>query len=144
MNIGQAAAASGVSAKMIRYYEDTGFIPAAARSKSGYRVYTEADVHTLRFIHRARNLGFSMEDIQRLLALWQDKSRASAEVKTLALEHVDGLRQKISDLQALRQSLVHLAAHCHGDHRPECPILDEISGGEVSVALHRRQRASRV
>ena len=128
MNIGEAAAASGVTAKTIRYYEGTGFIPSAARTAAGYRIYSEADVHTLRFIRRARDLGFSTEEIRRLLALWQDKSRASAEVKQLALEHIEAFRVKIAHLQDLRRALLDLAANCHGDHRPECPILNDLAG----------------
>jgi MerR family copper efflux transcriptional regulator len=128
VNIGEAAAASGVTAKTIRYYEGTGFIPSAARTKAGYRVYSEADVHTLRFIRRARDLGFSTEEIRRLLALWQDRSRASAEVKALAMEQIEAFRLKIAHLRELRQALLNLAEHCNGDHRPGCPILSDLAG----------------
>ncbi|MEP5975666.1 MAG: Cu(I)-responsive transcriptional regulator [Nitratireductor sp.] len=128
MNIGEAAAASGVTAKTIRYYEGTGFIASAARTAAGYRIYSEADVHTLRFIRRARDLGFSTDEIRRLLALWQDKSRASAEVKELALEHIEAFRVKIAHLQDLHQALLDLAANCNGDNRPECPILNDLAG----------------
>lgn len=128
MNIGVTAAASSVSAKMIRYYESIELIPSAVRSEAGYRVYSEAEVHTLRFIHRARELGFSIADIRRLLALWQDKNRPSAEVKAIALEYIEELQKKAVSLQAVRDSLEHLAARCHGDDRPECPILDDLSG----------------
>ena len=123
MNIGQAARATGVSAKMIRYYEEVGLIPAAGRTRAGYRVYSERDLHLLRFIRRARDLGFSMADISELLALWADRGRHSADVKRLALDHVAGLRRRISELQAMADTLEHLAARCHGDDRPDCPIL---------------------
>lgn len=126
MNIGQAAEASGVSAKMIRYYEQIGLIEPPARSHSGYRVYAEPNVHTLRFVRRARSLGFSVEETGALLALWRDRSRASADVKTLALKHVADLEEKAAALQAMAATLRHLASHCHGDQRPDCPILDKI------------------
>ncbi len=126
MNIGQAAEASGVSAKMIRYYEQIGLIEPPARSQSGYRVYAEPNVHTLRFVRRARSLGFSVEETAALLALWRDRSRASADVKTLALKHVAELEEKAAALQAMAATLRHLASHCHGDQRPDCPILDTI------------------
>lgn len=129
MNIGEAARASGVSAKMIRYYEATGLIGRAARTGSGYRDYGMADIHTLRFIRRARELGFSMESIAELLGLWQDRSRHSADVKRIALGHADALRQKISDLEAMAATLTRLAEHCHGDDRPDCPILDDLAAG---------------
>lgn len=126
MNIGEAAAASGVSAKMIRHYESIGLL-TAARSGNGYRVYAERDVALLRFIRHARDLGFPLEDIRRLLALWQDRGRASAEVKRLALAHVDALESKADSLRSMAASLRHLAAHCHGDARPDCPILDDLA-----------------
>jgi len=126
MNIGQAAEASGVNAKMIRYYEQIGLIEPPARSHSGYRVYAEPNVHTLRFVRRARSLGFSVEETGSLLALWRDRSRASADVKTLALKHVAELEEKAAALQAMAATLRHLASHCHGDQRPDCPILDKI------------------
>jgi len=128
MNIGKAAAASGVSAKMIRYYESIGLIPAARRTDAGYRAYTEEDVHVLRFIRRARDLGFSVEGITGLLALWHDKGRASADVKRIALEHVATLERKIRELQGMADTLKALASHCHGDHRPDCPILADLDG----------------
>lgn len=127
MNIGQAARASGVSAKMIRYYERIGLIPAAARTDNGYRVYSDTDVHTLRFVRRSRDLGFSMDRIGQLVQLWQDRNRASAEVKRIALEHVDELDRKIAALRAMRDTLDHLARHCHGDERPDCPILEDLA-----------------
>jgi MerR family copper efflux transcriptional regulator len=126
MNIGQAAEASGVSAKMIRYYEQIGLIEPPARSQSGYRIYAEPNVHTLRFVRRARSLGFSVDETGALLALWRDRSRASADVKTLALKHVAELEEKAAALQAMAATLRHLASHCHGDQRPDCPILDKI------------------
>ena len=128
MNIGEAAKASGVSAKMIRHYEENGFIPRAARTAAGYRVYGETDVHVLRFIRRARDLGFSLKETKRLLALWGDRRRASADVKRMALEHVGQIERKIAELQAMRNTLVDLAEHCRGDHRPGCPILEDLAG----------------
>lgn len=129
MNIGEAAAASGVSAKMIRYYEKNGLIRPAARTGSGaYRVYGEDDVHTLRFIRRARDLGFSVEEIGHLLQLWHNRSRASADVKSLALEKVAVLKARIAEMQSMMRSLEHLAETCHGDDRPHCPILDDLAG----------------
>lgn len=127
MNIGEAAAASGVSAKMIRYYESVGLIPAPARSEAGYRVYGEQEVHLLRFVRRARDLGFPVERIGRLLALWQDRSRASADVKRLALAHVEELERKARELQEMAATLKHLAATCHGDARPDCPIIEGLA-----------------
>jgi MerR family copper efflux transcriptional regulator len=127
MNIGQAAAASGITAKMIRHYESIGLIRPSARNQSGYRTYAEADVHTLRFIKRARSLGFSLEQIRELLSLWQDAGRASADVKTIALEHVAELQQRIAELSEMRDTLTHLAACCHGDQRPDCPILQGLA-----------------
>lgn len=129
MRIGEAAEASGVSAKMIRHYEAVGLLPAAARRESGYRDYAEGDVHALRFIRRARDLGFSLAEIAGLLALWGDRNRASAEVKRVALAHVEALEAKARDLSAMAATLRHLAAHCHGDARPDCPILEELAGG---------------
>ncbi len=127
LNIGNAARASGVSAKMIRHYEEAGLLPEARRTPSGYRVYREADVHRLRFVKRARDLGFSMREIGALLGLWSNRRRASADVKRLALAHIAGLEARIAELQAMRQALENLARHCHGDDRPECPILDDLA-----------------
>lgn len=129
LNIGKASAASGVSAKMIRYYEAIGLIPAAHRSDNGYRFYTDEDVHVLRFIRRARDLGFTVEDITELLALWHDQARASADVKRIAMEHVDTLKRKIAELQGMVTTLQSLAQHCHGDDRPDCPILGDLDLG---------------
>jgi MerR family copper efflux transcriptional regulator len=127
MNIGQAAHASGVSTKMIRYYESIGLIAAGARSEAGYRIYQEPQVHALRFVRQARRLGFAMEDIRKLLALWLDRERASAQVKTIALDHVAELDHRIGELTAMRDTLAHLAAHCHGDSRPDCPIIEGLA-----------------
>ena len=129
MNIGKAAAASGVSAKMIRYYESIDLLAAARRTEAGYRFYTDEDVHVLRFIRRARDLGFSMADIGELLALWQDQGRASADVKGIALAHVAALERKIAELQGMADTLRTLAAHCQGDARPDCPILTDLDAG---------------
>lgn len=140
MNIGEAARASGVSAKMIRYYEQTGLIAKAARSASGYRHYSADEVHTLRFIRRARDLGFSVEQIADLLALWRDRWRSSANVKAVALSHVAGLRAKIAELQAMVRTLEYLAAHCHGDDRPDCPILDDLAAAAEPAPLAQETR----
>ncbi|QRM34641.1 Cu(I)-responsive transcriptional regulator [Microvirga sp. VF16] len=134
MNIGQAAEASGVTAKMIRYYESIGLIEAPARTEAGYRVYGSHDIYALRFIKRARTLGFSIEETAGLLALWRDKSRASADVKAFALQHVHNLEAKIGELQAMTRTLRHLASHCHGDARPNCPILDDLATLEPDKA----------
>lgn len=145
MNIGEAAQASGVSAKMIRYYESIGLIPPAARSDAGYRHYTSREVHTLRFIRRARDLGFSIEAITRLLALWRDRARNSAEVKRVALDHVAELKHKIIELQQMVGTLEHLAHHCHGDNRPECPIIDELAAStEVPSATTPSRKKRRL
>lgn len=127
--IGEAARISGVSAKMIRHYESIGLIGAAQRTDAGYRVYSEQDARELQFIHRARALGFSLEQIGGLLALWQDKHRASADVRALARSHIDELNRKIADMQAMRRTLETLAASCRGDDRPDCPILDDLAMG---------------
>jgi MerR family copper efflux transcriptional regulator len=127
MNIGEASKASGVSAKMIRYYEKIGLIRSVERSEAGYRHYDENDVHTLGFIARSRDLGFSVEQISELLALWRDRSRASAQVKEMALGHVDELKRKIVSLQGMVRTLSALANDCCGDSRPDCPILDDLA-----------------
>jgi MerR family transcriptional regulator, copper efflux regulator len=126
-NIGDASAASGVSAKMIRHYEEVGLIPKASRTLAGYRLYADADVHVLRFIRRARDLGFSMKEIEKLLGLWKDRRRASSDVKKLAQRHIADLEHKIAELQKMRAMLAELEHHCHGNHRPECPILDDLA-----------------
>lgn len=125
-SIGRAAELSGVTAKMIRHYESLELIPKAARTLGDYRVYTASDIHTLRFIRRARGLGFSIDEIGTLLGLWRNQRRASKEVKRLALKHIAELDHKIEELQSVRAALSDLAAHCHGDARPECPILDDL------------------
>jgi MerR family transcriptional regulator, copper efflux regulator len=130
MNIGNASRASGVSVKMVRHYESIGILPKAARTEGNYRLYGSNEVHTLRFIKRARDLGFSMEDIRELLGLWQSKSRRSASVKKIVGAHVEDLKRKIAELESMVKSLEHLAHNCHGDHRPECPILDDLAKGE--------------
>jgi Cu(I)-responsive transcriptional regulator len=126
-NIGAASKASGVSAKMIRHYEDIGLLPKVARSFGNYRVYSANDIHVLRFIRRARDLGFSIEEIRDLLGLWRNKSRSSAAVKKIAGKHIADLRVKIAELESMVQTLEHLTRNCHGDHRPDCPILDDLS-----------------
>ena len=127
LNIGRASEESGVSPKMIRHYESIGLLPAAGRTVAGYRIYKEGDVHMLRFIRRARDLGFSMKEIGALVGLWRNRGRASADVKKLAARHMRQLDEKIHELQSMRDSLAHLAQHCHGDDRPDCPILEELA-----------------
>ena len=127
MNIGKASAESGISAKMIRYYESIGLIPAASRSDGGYREYSDNDVHTLRFIRRARDLGFTVEQMIELLALWRDRKRASADVKRIALKHVEELERKARELREMSSTLKHLADHCKGNERPDCPIINELA-----------------
>ena len=126
-NIGEAARASGVSAKMIRHYESIGLIGAARRTDAGYRVYTGQDVRVLQFVHRGRALGFSLDQIRDLLALWQDKDRASADVRALARTHIEELNRKIAEMEAMRRTLESLAASCHGDARSDCQILDDLA-----------------
>ena len=130
VNIGEAARMSGVTAKMIRYYESVGLLTAKARTSAGYRVYGPQEVHSLRFIRQARRLGFLVEDIRRLLTLWHDRSRASAEVKRIALEHVAELDRRIAELTEMRDTLAHLADHCHGDDRPDCPIIERLADAD--------------
>lgn len=127
LNIGDAAKASGVSAKMIRHYESIGLIGEARRTESGYRVYSGEDVRVLQFVHRARALGFSLEQIRKLLSLWQDQGRASADVRALAREHIEELNRKIAEMEAMRRTLEALATSCHGDARSSCPILDDLA-----------------
>jgi MerR family transcriptional regulator, copper efflux regulator len=126
-NIGQAAKASGISTKMIRHYEEVGLLPAASRTFSGYRTYNHQDVHMLRFIRHARDLGFSIKQIGDLLSLWRDKNRPSSKVKSLASEHIEMLNQKIQELNNMKAALMRLVSCCHGDERPDCPILDELA-----------------
>jgi len=127
MNIGDAALASGVSAKMIRHYEEIDLIPKASRSDAGYRTYNERDIHLLRFIRQSRLLGFSMKQIAELIGLWLDQSRPSSKVKQLALTHIGELDDKIRELQAMKATLEQLACNCHGDARPDCPILEGLA-----------------
>ena len=139
--ISEAARRAGVSARMVRHYEALGLLNGVARTDSGYRQYTEADVHTLRCIRRARDLGFSMEEIATLLGLWQDKQRASSQVKRIAQAHIDNLSERIAAMQAMQRSLQALVHCCHGDDRPDCPILDDLAmagipnSGAAEVAI---------
>lgn len=144
MNIGAAARASGVSAKMIRYYEQTRLIPAASRSDSGYRAYAQADVHRLQFIRRARDLGFSVAEIGALLDLWNDRSRKSADVKRLAQQHIAELERRMQNLRQMADTLEQLVGCCAGDERPECPILDSLQQPDAkAVPLKARSGAVR-
>lgn len=131
MNIGEAAGASGVSAKMIRHYESIGLIKQSLRSEAGYRTYSEKDLHTLRFIKRSRSMGFSLEQIRDLLSLWQDSGRASADVKAIAQAHVLDLERRIRELSEMRDTLHHLAVACAGDQRPDCPILQDLASKDA-------------
>ena len=131
MNIGEAATASGVSAKMLRYYETIGLIPAAGRSASGYRTYGDREDETLRFIRRARDFGIPMERVKLLVGLWQDKTRPSREVKRIALQQVVELEAKIAELTAMKDALAGLAHACRGDSRPDCPILRDFAGAST-------------
>lgn len=144
MDIGAASRESGVSVKMMRHYESIGLLPRAARTLANYRVYGPNDVHTLRFIRRARNLGFSMEQIRELVGLWKSKSRSSAAVKKIARVHVDELKVKIAELQGMVKTLEHLGHHCHGDHRPECPILDDLAGRRARATSPGNSAARRM
>ncbi|MBX9454697.1 MAG: Cu(I)-responsive transcriptional regulator [Rhizobium sp.] len=137
MNIGQASKASGVSAKMIRYYEQIGLIQAAHRTDSSYRTYADNDVHTLRFIRRARDLGFSVEQMKTLLALWRDRSRASADVKAIAMEQIAELERKAAAIAEMTTTLKHLANTCHGDSRPDCPIIEGFAEGTDAIDTAR-------
>ena len=132
--IGEAARRAGVSARMLRHYESLGLLPQVARSDSGYRQYSAADVHVLRFIRRSRDLGFSIEEITTLLGLWQDQQRASGSVKQIAQSHIDSLARRIAAMQSMQRSLQSLVQCCHGDDRPDCPILDDLAAAdEASV-----------
>ncbi len=147
LNIGQAAGASGVSAKMIRHYEGLGLLPAAQRTESGYRQYAQNDVHTLRFIRHSRDLGFSLTEIAELVSLWQNRRRPSRQVKALAQAHIQELEQKAAELMAMKSALEHLAHSCHGDDRPECPILEGLAGAAAvappSTVKRMAQRVAR-
>jgi Cu(I)-responsive transcriptional regulator len=131
MNIGEAAKASGVSAKMIRHYESVGLFPEARRTEAGYRQYTGNDVHTLRFIRQSRDLGFSIEQIRELLGLWQNRRRPSRQVKSLAQAHIQELEEKVKEIQAMKATLEHLVHCCHGDDRPDCPIIETLADGSL-------------
>ena len=126
-SISEAAKRAGVSAKMVRHYEDLGMIPKVGRTQAGYRIYRDADIHILRFIRRARDLGFTMKEIETLLGLWQNRRRASADVKELAIKHIADLDARIEEMQAMRTALTRLADCCHGDQRPDCPILEDLA-----------------
>lgn len=151
MNIGEAARETGVSAKMIRHYERVGLMPGASRTDAGYRQYGDKDLGTLRFIRRSRDLGFSIEQIRALLGLWQDRHRPSREVKALAEAHIEALDAKLRELQAMKATLVHLVHCCHGDDRPDCPIIETLADEERAVdpvraapqSTRRRQPAVR-
>ncbi|OBX17805.1 Cu(I)-responsive transcriptional regulator [Erythrobacter sp. QSSC1-22B] len=143
MQIGQAARASGVSAKMIRYYEQNGLIPEAARRDSGYRDYDDSDVHRLRLIRRARDLGFTVEQIGELLALWSDRERHSADVKALALGHVEKMKVKRAEIDEMITTLETLADGCNGDHRPDCPIIDGLAEGGGCLPPRRSREPRR-
>ena len=134
MNIGQAAQRSGLSAKMIRYYESIGLLQPAQRGDNGYRHYAAADLQRLGFIRRARDLGFTLDEVRRLLELWQDRQRSSADVKALAQAHIAELERKIAELVSLRDTLGRLVAHCQGDQRPDCPILDSLESGPADCS----------
>lgn len=148
MKIGRAAELSGISAKMIRYYESVGLLNSASRTASGYRDYSDRDVAILRFVQRARALGFLVKDIGDLLALWQRRARSSAEVKAIASHHIEDIDQKISELQSMKTTLSSLVECCHGDERPECPILDDLANGRVLTAKSKpaplRHRLTRI
>lgn len=126
MNIGEVAQISEVNSKMIRRYEEQGIIPKAGRSLSGYRQYTENDVHILKFVKKSRELGFSMKDIKQLISLWRNKNRPSSQVKKIAQKHIEELEKKLHEIESMLSTLNHLVKNCHGDHRPDCPILDEL------------------
>lgn len=143
LNIGQASKASGVSAKMIRYYESIGLIPLSARRESGYRDYGAADIHRLAFVRRARDLGFSIEKIGDLLRLWSDGHRSNAQVKAIALQHVSELRERAKALNEMADALKHLAATCDGDGRPDCPIIKGLEG-ELPIEVHRSRNLAAI
>jgi Cu(I)-responsive transcriptional regulator len=136
MNIGTAAEKSGIPAKTIRYYESIGLIPQASRTGGNYRDYDDNDLQTLRFIQRARRLGFPVKDVANLLTLWRDRSRASADVKHLAEHHVQEIDRRMEELRTMRRTLLHLVERCHGDDRPDCPILEGLASGEVDAAAN--------
>lgn len=143
MNIGEASAASGISAKMIRYYESVGLVPRAGRTGGGYRDYAAADVHRLRFIRRARDLGFSFDQVRELLTLWSDRRRSSARVKRLALAHIEELEARRRELDTMIRTLRDLAQACGGDDRPDCPIIDDLEAGGAECRPHAKGPAGR-
>jgi Cu(I)-responsive transcriptional regulator len=146
VNIGQASNASGISAKAIRYYESIGLVPRAGRSDGGYRDYAPADIHRLRFIRRARDLGFSFDQVRELLKLWSDKRRSSKDVKALALAHIAELEARATELQQMIKTLRHLVAACEGDHRPDCPIIEELESGvspSCRAAARKKKKPTR-
>ena len=134
-SIGEAAELSGISAKMIRYYESMGLMPEPSRTQAGYRKYEENDIHNLRFILRARDLGFSVKQIRELLDLWRDRDRASSEVKALASGHLVELRRKLREMEMIVDTLQHLVKNCHGDDRPDCPILGELGRDQLTRSV---------
>lgn len=142
MNIGQAAAATGVSAKMIRHYEQVGLVPEPQRTEAGYRQYSAQGVHTLRFIRQARDLGFSIQQIGELVGLWQNRRRPSRQVKALAEAHIKELEQKTQDLLAMKATLEHLVQSCHGDERPDCPILDTLAAQPAAPSVTKARQGS--
>lgn len=146
MNIGQASKVSGVNQKMIRYYESIGLIEGVGRSANGYRTYTENDIHMLAFIRRARHLGFSIEQIQTLVALWSDKDRSSSKVKAIAQGHIAALQTRIEELASMQRTLEHLVSCCAGDDRPDCPIIDDLSASVAAPAKpkHTRNNGARL
>ena len=141
MNIGKASEASGVSAKMIRYYEEVGLLHKAARRENSYRDFDQRDIHDLRFIKRARNLGFSVGEITQLLGLWRDAGRPSREVKKITSQHIADLEARIAEMQGMVNALRHLASHCHGNERPDCPILEGLGG--LTVPTEKPRNAGR-
>ncbi len=143
MNIGEAAKTSGVSAKMIRHYESVGLLPEAARTDSGYRQYTAKEVSTLRFVRQSRDLGFSIEQIRALLGLWQDRKRPSRQVRALAQAHIEELEEKLKELHSMKATLEHLVQCCHGDDRPDCPIIDTLAHESAGPTVPTRQAQGR-
>ena len=143
LNIGEAARRSGVSPKMIRHYESQGLIRNARRTDAGYRLYDTADVHTLQFVRRARGLGFSMREVAQLLGLWQNRRRSSGDVRRVAQRHISDLEQKIDELQGMKRTLEALVHRCHGDQRPECPILEDLAGSSDEAEAVPVKRAAR-
>lgn len=141
-NIGEAAARSGVTPKMVRHYESLGLLPSVGRTESGYRQYTDAEVHTLRFIKRSRDLGFSMAEIAELLKLWQNRRRSSADVRRIASRHVQDLDRRIAEMAGMRRTLQHLVHCCQGDQRPDCPILDELGSGAAPAGAGKPLRTA--